>query len=89
MEASMLIKVVQEGIYTIIIVSLPILITGLIVGAIVSVFQATTQINDQTLSFVPKIIAIFIALIVFGEWMMTKLVDFTSKIFEYMNTMVK
>ena len=57
------ITIIQEGIKTIIIVSAPILAVSLIVGLIISIFQATTQINEQTLSFAPKIIAIFLSII--------------------------
>lgn len=79
------ITIIQEGIKTIIIVSAPILAVSLIVGLIISIFQATTQINEQTLSFAPKIIAIFLSIILFGPWMINKLVDFTTKLFDYIN----
>lgn len=73
----------QDAVTTIMMVAAPPLIIGMIVGIIVSIFQATTQINEQSLAFVPKIIAIFIALLVFGGWMLTSLSDFTLRIFEY------
>lgn len=62
---------------------------GMIVGIIVSIFQATTQINEQTLAFVPKIIAIFLALLVFGGWMLTNLSDFSYRMFGYIGTMIQ
>jgi flagellar biosynthetic protein FliQ len=55
---------------------------ALIVGLAVSIFQATTQIQEQTLSFVPKILAIFLALFVFGSWIMTTLKEFTLGVYE-------
>ncbi len=86
MDQSTVIKVMQDAVTTIMMVSAPPLLIGMVVGIIVSIFQATTQINEQTLAFVPKIIAIFIALLVFGGWMLTNLNDFTMRIFEYIGT---
>ncbi|SDT46062.1 flagellar biosynthetic protein FliQ [Paenibacillaceae bacterium GAS479] len=57
--------------------SAPMLIIGLIVGLIISIFQATTQIQEQTLAFVPKIVAVFAAVLLFGPWILSTLVDFT------------
>ncbi|HET9869551.1 MAG TPA: flagellar biosynthesis protein FliQ [bacterium] len=61
-------------------VSAPILGLGLIVGVLVSIFQAVTQIQEMTLSFIPKIIAIFVAILIFGKWMMLILLNFTSNL---------
>ncbi len=83
MDQTTVIKIMQDAVTTIMMVAAPPLIIGMIVGIIVSIFQATTQINEQSLAFVPKIIAIFIALLVFGGWMLTSLSDFTLRIFEY------
>ena len=58
----------------------PILILSLIVGLLVSIFQATTQIQEQTLSFIPKLIAIALVLVVGGAWMLNELIQFTNKI---------
>jgi flagellar biosynthetic protein FliQ len=65
----------------VILLSAPMAIFGLVVGIIVSIFQAVTQINEQTLVFIPKIIAIIVALILFGPWMLNTMVDFTNDIF--------
>lgn len=62
----------------------PVLLFGLVVGLLVSVFQATTQIQEQTLSFVPKIAAVVVALIVFGPWMLTNLVDYATQILSHL-----
>ena len=86
MQQSEIIKVMQDALTTILMVSAPPLIIAIIVGVVISIFQATTQINEQTLAFVPKIIAIFIALMVFGGWMLTSLSDFTVRMFGYINT---
>ncbi len=82
------ISILQDAIYTTIIVALPMLGVALVIGLIVSIFQATTQINEQTLSFVPKIIGIFLAILVFGGWILTKTTDFTLRIFESINTYI-
>lgn len=66
----------------------PTLLLGLAVGLAVSIFQATTQIQEQTLSFVPKIIAVIVALLVFGPWMLTSLVDFTTQILAHLTSYV-
>ncbi|GHH99969.1 flagellar biosynthesis protein FliQ [Neobacillus kokaensis] len=70
----------QSSIYLTIIVLAPILGVALAVGLIISIFQAITQIQEQTLSFAPKIIAVFASLLFFGPWMLTHLVDFTRNI---------
>ncbi len=72
----------QDAVMTIIKLSAPLLGVALIVGLAISIFQATTQIQEQTLSFVPKIIAVFLALFLFGAWMMTTLKEFTLRIYE-------
>lgn len=83
------ISIIQDAVYTILIVAAPLLITGMTVGVIVSIFQATTQINEQTLAFVPKIIAILLALVLFGGWMLTNLTDFTHRMYAMIDTMIK
>jgi len=57
-------------------VSLPVLLVSLIVGLVISIFQTVTSIQEQTLTFVPKIICVFVALILLGNWMLTEMVDF-------------
>ncbi len=82
-----IIHVIQDGVYTILIVSAPMLVIGLVVGLIISIMQATTQIHEQTLAFVPKIVSIFVALIIFGGFMLTTLTEFTARIFTYVNSL--
>ena len=62
---------------------------GLAVGLIISVFQAATQIHEASLTFIPKIVAVGIALVVFGQWMSQQVVDFTSNLLNSIPTMVK
>jgi flagellar biosynthetic protein FliQ len=66
----------QNGLYTLLLVSAPLLLTVLLVGLVVSIFQAATQINESTLSFVPKIIAAVAVMAVMGPWMMNTLIDY-------------
>ena len=69
-------------------VAAPFLIAGLVVGVLVSVFQAATQIQEQTLSFVPKMIAVAIALLVSGNWVLSELVSFTQSLFDMLPTLL-
>lgn len=71
----------RDAVYVVLLVSAPVLLLGLVVGLVVSVFQATTQIQDQTLSFVPKIVAALLAVVIFGSWMLRTLIDFTGRLF--------
>ena len=89
MEQTEVITVLQDGITTIITVAAPILIVAMVVGVIISLFQATTQINEQTLAFVPKIIAILLVLLIFGGMMLTNMTDFARRMFGYVDTMLR
>ncbi|WP_373229579.1 flagellar biosynthesis protein FliQ [Cohnella sp.] len=80
MSSEFVIGLAGQALYTVLKVSAPMLGIGLIVGLLVSVFQATTQIQEQTLAFVPKIIAVFLAILIFGPWILNIMVDFTSKL---------
>lgn len=66
----------------------PLLLVALIIGLVVSIFQAATQINEQTLSFIPKLVGIFIALVVAGPWMLTTIVDYTRQLLQSIPTMI-
>ena len=70
-------EMTNNALYVIIKVSLPVLLVSLIVGLIISIFQTVTSIQEQTLTFVPKIIAIFLTLILLGSWMMNTMVEYT------------
>jgi flagellar biosynthetic protein FliQ len=69
----------QQGLYMLLMVSAPILLSVLVVGLVVSIFQAATQINEATLSFVPKVVAAVAALAVAGPWMLTMLVEYLQR----------
>lgn len=77
MTPEFVITFAQEAIKTTILVSMPMLGLGLAVGLIISIFQAVTQIQEMTLSFVPKIVVVLVALIFFASWMLEQLMQFT------------
>lgn len=78
MTEGQVLDIAKEAIYTIIICSAPMLIISLVVGLIVSIFQTVTSIQEQTLTFVPKIIAVFVGLMIFGSWILTNLTEFVT-----------
>ena len=80
--------IVRQALYLIIQVSLPVLLVSLSVGLIVSIFQTVTSIQEQTLTFVPKIICVFLALVLFGNWMMNSLVEFMTTLWSSFVTYV-
>lgn len=85
MTDTFVVAVAREALWTVLIVSAPMLIVGLVVGLVISIFQATTQINEQTLSFVPKIVAVLASLVIFGPWMLHTLISFFNKILGNLN----
>lgn len=78
MTEGQVLDIAKEAIYTIIICSAPMLVISLVVGLIVSIFQTVTSIQEQTLTFVPKIIAVFVGLMIFGSWILTNLTEFVT-----------
>jgi flagellar biosynthesis protein FliQ len=81
MENDFVIEVVNQAIKITLMLSAPMLIGALVVGVLVSIFQAVTQINEQTLSFIPKILVIIAALVIFSPWMMETMVSYTHELF--------
>ena len=88
MTVEAVLDVAIETIWTIIITTAPLLIVSLVVGLVVSIFQAVTSIQEQTLTFVPKILAIFICMMIFGSFILNTIIDFMTKLWnsfgEYM-----
>lgn len=82
--------IARDAIFNIIIVSAPLLLISLIVGLIISIFQTVTSIQEQTLTFVPKILAVFITLMLAGSWMMNTMLEFVNTLwsnFSYFTSM--
>jgi len=88
MDATYAIYIIRAGVLQVLLMAAPILGIGMGVGLIVAIFQATTSIQDQTLSFIPKIAAILFAVVLFGPWMIQTLLRFTRSIFEQIPAMV-
>jgi len=89
MSVGQVVALMNGAIIQILLLCAPVLIVGTVVGLIISILQATTQIQDQTISFVPKIVAIMAALIIFGPWMFTVIRTYTIGIFNQIPNMVK
>ncbi|MFT5871348.1 MAG: flagellar biosynthetic protein FliQ [Clostridium sp.] len=87
MTESIVLTVVKEAIQTAIMVAAPILLTATVVGLLISIFQATTQIQEQTLTFVPKLLAAALMGLLMGSWMLHIMIDFTTRMFELIATM--
>jgi len=88
MDAQQVFTFGQQGLYTLLIVAAPVLLTVLVVGLLVSIFQAATQINEATLSFVPKVLAAFAVLAFAGPWMLTTLVEYLQRMLQSIPTVV-
>jgi len=80
--------IMRDGIFQVLIIASPVLLIGMTIGLIISIFQATTSIQEQTLTFVPKIVAIFLTLAFFGPWMFTSMREFTLNLFRLIPDMV-
>jgi len=83
MDTSQAVDLARQAIALTVIVACPVLLVGLIVGLVMAVSQAITQIHEQILGFVPKIIAMLLGLVVFGPWMIDRIVEFGKRMFEY------
>lgn len=89
MSEIVIMTIVKKALVTGLLVAGPILLVSLLVGLIISIFQATTQIQEQTLTFVPKLLFIILVLVVGGPWMLNKLVVLTTELFNMVATVVK
>mgnify|MGYP001203521348 CR=1 FL=1 len=82
MDPQSVITLGQQALYVLLLLAAPLLSSALIVGLVVSILQAATQINEMTLSFIPKLLAMITALVVVGPWMITVFVDYVRRLFE-------
>ncbi|WP_307474440.1 flagellar biosynthesis protein FliQ [Cytobacillus purgationiresistens] len=80
MTPEAVISIAEQGIIAVLMICGPLLVLALVVGLVVSIFQATTQIQEQTLAFIPKIVAVLVGLVVFGPWMLNYAVSYTNDI---------
>lgn len=81
MVEELVLRVFREGLMMVLILSAGPMVISMLVGLIISLFQATTQIHEQTLTFVPKILTVFLSLAILGPWMISQMVKFTASIF--------
>lgn len=88
MDQGLVVELAQRAVMIIIMVSAPMLGLALLVGLAISIFQATTSIQEQTLAFIPKILAILGAIVIFGPWMLQVLVEFTQEIILSINRFI-
>jgi flagellar biosynthetic protein FliQ len=88
MTPTTVIEIGRNALEITLMISAPLFLSALVTGLIVSIFQAATQINEATLSFVPKLVVIFIAMIVAGPWMITILTDYVRRLYESIPSMI-
>ncbi len=88
MDQEFVVQIASEAFNIILLCSAPMLLVALIVGLLISIFQAMTQIQEQTLSFVPKLIGVLVITIVFGPWILNNLLEFTFSILNNLNQFI-
>lgn len=88
MTPATVVEIGRQAMEVMLLVSAPLFIAALVTGLLISLFQAATQINEATLSFVPKLVVIFIVLILAGPWMITTLTDYMRRLFESIPGMI-
>lgn len=88
MDENMIMEIMTDALFTAFKLAAPVLLISVVVGLIIAIFQAATQIHEQTLTFVPKLVAIGISLLVLGSWMGETMRDFFTRLFEIIATYV-
>ncbi|GAA0746219.1 flagellar biosynthesis protein FliQ [Clostridium oceanicum] len=89
MSENMIMGIIKDAIYTGLLVSAPILVVAILVGLIISILQATTQVQEQTLTFVPKLVAVALVGLFTGNWMLHQIVAFTERIFAHISQIIQ
>ena len=89
MTPESIMEIGQHALYVAMLVAAPLLLTALAVGLLVSLFQAATQINEMTLSFIPKILGVCVVVIVTGPWMVSVIVDYTTALLQSLPLLVR
>lgn len=88
MDEKMILDLYSQAMTVTLLVSAPMMLVAMIIGLIIAVFQATTQINEATLTFVPKLFAVFITMLILGPWILQVLVEYTEGVFLSINSIV-
>jgi flagellar biosynthetic protein FliQ len=89
MTEGQVLDIMRDAFYNVIVNSAPMLLISMVVGLVISIFQTVTSIQEQTLTFVPKIISIFIALLIFGSFIMNNLVNYITTLWSNFNVYIK
>jgi flagellar biosynthetic protein FliQ len=89
MSVDVISDITNRALFLIIEVSLPVLLVSLVIGLLVSIFQTVTSIQEQTLTFIPKIIGVFVTLMILGPWMMNTIIEYTNDLWLNFETYVK
>lgn len=89
MSQAVVLDIMKDALTTTILIALPVLVIALAVGLLISILQATTQVQEQTLTFVPKILAVFLSLILFGTFMLNTLLSFANRMFSYISNIIQ
>lgn len=87
MTPDMVVSLAREALIVMLLVSAPMLMSGLLVGLIISILQAITQVHEMTLTFIPKIIAVALSLLIFLPWIISKMVDFTNHLYSMISAL--
>jgi len=82
MDTEGIIRITKEGLYLVLLLSAGPMLASLVVGLVMSIIQATTQIQEQTLTYVPKLVAVFLTIAILGPWMLTETVRYTQSLFD-------
>lgn len=88
MTPETVLEITQQALELTVLVSTPLLLSALITGLLVSIFQAATQINEMTLSFIPKLLVLVLVMIIAGPWMLTTMMDYTRRLFMNIPTLI-
>ena len=88
MNEGIIVDLFRDAVTTVIMVAAPMLLIALVVGLVIAIFQATTQINEQTMVFVPKVVAVLVSLVIFGPWILRNLHDYAIKLFDGILTLI-
>jgi flagellar biosynthetic protein FliQ len=88
MTPDSIISIARDALLTMLLVSAPMLISGLLIGLIISILQAITQVHEMTLTFIPKIIVVCLSLLLFLPWIVNKMVEFTQHLYGMIPTMI-
>ena len=88
MTEAMIIDLFSESIKVILVLSAPMLLSALLIGLIIAIFQATTQIQEATLAFVPKIIVVFLVMVLTSSWMINSLIEYTTNVMDLIDLII-